>query len=302
MDEKTITYKKYNNISFIVNGNKEIHQKFIKTLNGRWNSRVKDFQPGWIVPIEKENDLKIYIESLNIDNLNKNIKSRKSQNKYHRAISVSSSDDDEDDDNLSVEEDIKHIELKLDSDNEKKFDKKEVSKIETEVLNKKILEEKQKFEKEKEAFEKRKSNEKEDIKKSRSNEKEDIKKNRSNEKQDIEKRKSNEKEAFEKRKLNEKEDIENPIPYYKSFNKKPIDFKKINNYESEEDRFSSSGKSESSEDSFPSPKTPKKRKKYYKDDTRNNNYDDLFSEMKDLQRQIYEMQIENKKLKSKNLK
>jgi hypothetical protein len=110
MDEKTLTYKKYNNTSFLVNGNKEKHHKFMKTLNGRWNSRVKESEPGWTVPIEKEKELKIYIESLNVDNLNKNIKSRKSQNKYHRAISVSSSEDEDEDGNLSVEEDIKHIE------------------------------------------------------------------------------------------------------------------------------------------------------------------------------------------------
>jgi hypothetical protein len=273
MDEKTLTYKKYNNTSFLVNGNKEKHHKFMKTLNGRWNSRVKESEPGWTVPIEKEKELKIYIESLNIDNLNKNIKSRKSQNKYHRAISVSSSEDEDEDGNLSVEEDIKHIEPIIEKKIErivekntepivdkkdKKERKKEVSNIEKEVLNKKIQQEKEKFEKEK--------------------------------------------EAFEKRKINEKDDSDNPLQYYKSFNKKPIDFKSINNYISdEEDKFSSSAKSESSEDSFPSPKTPKKRKKYYKEETRNN-YDDLFSEMKNLQRQIYEMQIENKKLKSKNLK
>ena len=278
MDEKILIYKKYNNTSLIVNGNKERHHKFIKTLNGRWNSRVKEFQPGWLVPIEKETELKLYIDSLNIENLNKTIKSRKSQNKYHRAISVSSSENEEDDDSdSSVEEDIKHIEPKIEpkietivdkkiepivepilDKKDKKERKKEVSNIEKEVLNKKIQQEKEKFEKEK--------------------------------------------EAFEKRKLNEKDNTDNPLQYYKSFNKKPIDFKTINNYKSdEEDKFSSSAKSESSEDSFPSPKTPKKRKKYYKEETKNN-YSDLFSEMKDLQRQIYEMQIENKKLKSKNLK
>ena len=118
-----------------------------------------------------------------------------------------------------------------------------------------------------------------------------------------EKRKSIEKEIeSEKRKSRDNDDSENPLQYYKSFNNKPLDFKKINEYESDdEDKFSSSAKSESSEDSFPSPKTPKKRKKYYKEESRTN-YDDLFTEMKDLQRQIYEIQIENKKLKSKNLK
>ena len=94
MEDEIVTYKKYNNTSFIVNGQKEKHHKFIKTLSGRWNSKVKDFQAGWIVPIEKEKELKIYIDSLNVSKLNKNIKSRKKQNKYHRAISISSDSSD----------------------------------------------------------------------------------------------------------------------------------------------------------------------------------------------------------------
>ena len=50
--------------------------------------------------------------------------------------------------------------------------------------------------------------------------------------------------------------------------------------------------------SFGLPDLFKERIQQYKND----NYDDLFKDMKSLQRQIYEMQIENKKLISKNLK
>ena len=100
--------------------------------------------------------------------------------------------------------------------------------------------------------------------------------------------------------------MDNHVSYYKSFNNKPANFKKINNYvlpESEDERYSSSDRSSSSsEDDFPTPKTPKKRKKYrQKDDSRNDNYEDLFKEMKHMQRQIYQLEIENKNLKSKSL-
>jgi hypothetical protein len=92
-----------------------------------------------------------------------------------------------------------------------------------------------------------------------------------------------------------------PMLYYKSFKTKPNDFKKINDISSEEESedslSSSSDESTSSEDSFPEPKTPKKRKKYYnkKDDS----YDDLVDTVKSLQRKVYEIEIENRKLKSK---
>ena len=91
------------------------------------------------------------------------------------------------------------------------------------------------------------------------------------------------------------------LSYLKSFNKNPIDFQKINKYiPSDDESYSSSSRGSDSSDSFPSPKTPKKRKKYYKED-KFENYEDLYNEMRGLQRQLCEMQIENKKLKFKNI-
>ena len=90
--------------------------------------------------------------------------------------------------------------------------------------------------------------------------------------------------------------------YYKSFNSQPKNFKKINNYESSDKSSSaqsSSASSSSSSDSFPSPKTPKKRRNYNKG-INNENYEDILGEMKVLSRKVIELEIENKKLKSKN--
>ena len=116
----------------------------------------------------------------------------------------------------------------------------------------------------------------------------------------IDKIKLSQKIKFEK----EKEEYEknNPELYYKTFNNKPIDFKKINRSQelSDEDIYSSSSAGSESSCSFPSPRTPKKRKKYFEKEE--DSYNNLFEEMKEMKKQLYVLQIENKKLKSKNLK
>jgi hypothetical protein len=277
MTENEINYTVYNNKHLLVIGDKERHQKFIKTLAGRWNSRAKNSEPGWLVPKEKEEALKEYILSLSssksviIDTKKINIKSRKSQSKYHRAISESEDSDtnsesefsDIDVNSANKEDKIDKIQPKVIKNEKVKSSMKDLkekekelsSYLDNEIIKKKKLEAKNKFEMEKNEYEKRKG-----------------------------------------------ESKDNPITYYKSFNKKPIDFKKINNLsESEDNILSSSDDSSESEDSFPSPETPKKRKKYQYND-RNENFKDLFDEMKSLQRQIYELQLDNKKLKSKNVK
>jgi hypothetical protein len=145
----------------------------------------------------------------------------------------------------------------------------------------------------------------------------DVKTNKvskSIEKEMLEKRKIEEKNKFEEEKLKfSKKSIEktnklktkytsdDPMLYYKSFNSQPKNFKKVNNYQSSEGSLSveSSSCSSSSDDSFPSPKTPKKRRNYNKG-INNDNYDDILGEMKSLSRRVIELEIENKKLKSKN--
>ena len=93
----------------------------------------------------------------------------------------------------------------------------------------------------------------------------------------------------------ERED--NPYSYYKSFNKKPVDFRKIHKYdsgsESDDIEESSSDYSESSSDGFPSPGSPRKRDDYRKHDYKN--YDDLYSKVQDIQRRLSDMEIQNKR-------
>ena len=61
----------------------------------------------------------------------------------------------------------------------------------------------------------------------------------------------------------------------------------------------SSSENSSSEDEFPSPRTPKKRKKYSENE---NTYEDLINKVKNLQKKVCEIEIENKKIKSNLIK
>lgn len=99
-----------------------------------------------------------------------------------------------------------------------------------------------------------------------------------------------------KYKNNERRDTD-PVEYYQSFSKKPIDFQKIYGRSDSESYSSSTSRSESSDD-FPSPDTPVKRKNKDKPRKHENNHNELFDKVKDLQRRLYEMEIQNRKLKA----
>jgi hypothetical protein len=88
---------------------------------------------------------------------------------------------------------------------------------------------------------------------------------------------------------------ENPYEHYKSFNKKPIDFRKMHNISDSEDDSveESSDYSESSSDGFPSPSTPRRRDDYRKTD--NKTYNELYNKVQDLQRRMTEMEINNRR-------
>ena len=58
-----LTYEKYNEEKFAVRGDRNRHSSFIKTIGGRWNSRMKNGE-GWLVPIFEEKTLQSYINSM----------------------------------------------------------------------------------------------------------------------------------------------------------------------------------------------------------------------------------------------
>jgi len=84
MSGDKLTYEVYNENSFVVRGDRKKHGEIMKTVkNSRWNPRLRD-GAGWTVSKGEETALKRVI---NISNNEKEVKSRKDQTQYHRAIS-----------------------------------------------------------------------------------------------------------------------------------------------------------------------------------------------------------------------
>ena len=243
-----------------------IHKSFLQYLNGSWS----DDNDGWIISKSKEKEIKNFIANQKLKTISStDIKSRKTQDKYRREVSESESSDDSDssDDVRSrkssrSEGEIDPRILKMLEEKEKQKKETSISKLENEEIEKRKVKEKIKFEEEKTEF--------------------------------------NKKSDDKHKKLKKKYMSEDPMLYYKSFNTQPKNFKKMNNYESDDNlSVSSSSCSSSSSDSFPSPRTPKKRRNYNKG-LNNENYEEMIGEVKSLSRRIIELELENKKLKSKN--
>ena len=257
-----ITYKFLNKKNLLVLTDENTHKSFFKYLNGVWSKEDN----GWILSKNKEKELKNFIASQKLPEISSEIKSRKTQNKYHREVSESDTESDNysSDDVRSKKSDseIEIDDIRLLDIIEKNKQTTDISNIEKEVLQKRKSEEKKKFEEDKLKFNKNNPEEK------------DLKK---------------------------KYTSKDPVMYYKTFNTQPKTFKNINNYKSDDSLSvsSSSCSSSNSSDSFPSPKTPKKRRNYNKS-LNNENYDDMLSDVKTLSRRIIELELENKKLKSKN--
>lgn len=97
MTPQGISYELYSKLNFLIKGVRTEHDDAIQRLGGKWTTRSR-LGAGWILPIEKESELKEYINSLqdtslskqeNIDDIQKHVKSRYMQTKYHRAVSDS---------------------------------------------------------------------------------------------------------------------------------------------------------------------------------------------------------------------
>jgi hypothetical protein len=97
----SLRYDDYNENSFVIYGDREKFTKAIRLIGGRWNSKLKN-GPGWTILKDKEDALKKLIQSIGgdvrdkqLDIIKQNIKHRKQQKKYHRAVSESSSEEGE---------------------------------------------------------------------------------------------------------------------------------------------------------------------------------------------------------------
>lgn len=252
-----ITYTYYNKVSLAVRGDREKYQDFVKKSLGGKWNPRIKDGAGWIVPIENEEKLKAFINSKREDRLDIISSVKKSRKEQSKYKRAISKSEEIDND-------------KDDNNNE------DDNKNETTVENLKddtII----------------KSNKKDD--------KDDDKDDEDDNKEEDEEDDEDIPIPMEVLKLLEEEKNrkgEEQFAYYKSFSKNPKEFKK--KYFKEDDRplSSSSNYSESSSDDYPSPETPKPRKQTYR---KEEDIDELKEKMKEMQKRMYMMELENKKKK-----
>jgi hypothetical protein len=87
MSNSGLTYDVYSYDTLAVHGDKKAYHKLIKSLGGRWSSRLKLGGPGWLLPRDKEDELKDIIMSQRFSTMQRNAKPRQEQKKYHRSVS-----------------------------------------------------------------------------------------------------------------------------------------------------------------------------------------------------------------------
>lgn len=285
----TLTYEEYTDKSFLVRGSEEKYGHILKTLGARRHNKVKVGPPGWLIPKDKEDALKKLIEGVSIPEITnietkkivekrmgrtkietipedvttlevieKNIKSRKGQKKYHRAVSNKESDDEDEtnnikNDTISIQETTKPL-------TRKPSNKVKDSSIEEKALEQRKKEEVERFEKERREHERRKERSREQV----------------SHRQEP-KREEQEPRKEEKR-LKDRRRKETPDKRHKEI------------YISSSDSVSSSSSSrssssDSSSDGFPEPRSPKRNKDKDKD------YDELLKKVNTLQKKLMKMDI-----------
>lgn len=128
INDTELSYDIYSYDTLAVHGNKKKYHGMMKSLGGRWSSRLKiGDENGWIVPREKQGELDEIIMSQKFAKMERNAKPKNSQEKYHRAQSGSKHLPKEVELPKEVKEEVKEDEKSL----EEIFQKKPV---ESEVL------------------------------------------------------------------------------------------------------------------------------------------------------------------------
>ena len=268
-----LSYQTYDDKSLIVFGDRRKFQKQINLLGGRWNSRKE----GWLIPVVNKNKLDSFISSLTPSETT-------NEKTYHREDSEFESDENETEDILTLE---KLPELESNLEKPEDDTKSRQSNQSPEKLNSRSEEDERRI------LEYRRRDEENRLRERRK--REDLKRR---EEENHAKKKYGKQDpmVFNKSFKDDSDEDENPYEYYKSFNKKPIDFRKTHNISDSEDSDSveeSSEYSESSSDGFPSPNTPRKRDDYKKTDHKT--YTELYNKVQDLQRRLTEMEIDNRR-------
>ena len=273
-----LSYQSYDDKSLIVFGDRRKYQKQINLLGGRWNSRKE----GWLLPIGNQNKLDGFISSLTPDET-------VHEKKYHREESDSESNDSEKDDEVIPLEKLSELEPKL----EPKLELKPEDDNKSRQSNQSS--ERLKDDNERRILDYRRREEENRLRERRK--REELK--RREEEENHAKRKYGKQDPmiFNKSFKEDSDEEDNPYEYYKSFNKKPIDFRRMHDISDSEDGSDSveesSDYSESSSDGFPSPNTPRRRDDYRKTDHKT--YNELYNKVQDLQRRVSEMEISSKR-------
>ena len=151
-----LTYEKYNHEKLAVRGDKEKYSSFMKTIGGRWNSRMKGGE-GWFVPSIREESLKSYINEDVIDNNKKVFESSededyedinpivlqllKKNNLINNDFSEKSNNSDEEEEEQDDEEEEQDDEEQFNYNSEKQeLERQELEELEKQELERQELE------------------------------------------------------------------------------------------------------------------------------------------------------------------
>jgi hypothetical protein len=74
-----LTFEIYNKNRLAVRGDRDLYNDLVKSIGGRWNSRMHGGE-GWIIPIEQKSILEDLINALGCDDKNKDSQNEESQN------------------------------------------------------------------------------------------------------------------------------------------------------------------------------------------------------------------------------
>lgn len=113
---------------------------------------------------------------------------------------------------------------------------------------------------------------------------------------EAEKAKKKEKKAKKEKTSRRTSPEVDPIQYFKSFTKKPKDFRSL--HALSDDEVNSSSDDSDSSDGFPSPTVPIKKNKK-KSNYTSEDFDEMFSKVTEMSRKMHQLEIQNRKLRGK---
>ena len=297
-----ITYQGYNKQSFAVFGDRSKYGNLIKSVGGRWNARLKNFPPGWIVPRYREAELVKIIDSVNTEKTSTPAQPEpeKPKRKYHRAISA---DEDGSEDILDqiISKKINLAELPQSRSSEQK------KSFEEELLTQQKEQAKKQFEEDKKRYQEKLENKE----RSENVERSERVVERSERVSKLPERVVEHRERSERVPERRHRQRSSPpttssssvssrsrdLKQYQHLSKNPSKFRAL--YQpSDDEEFSESSSSEdsssdetdSSSEDFPHPESPMKVNRRYDQE----DYGQLYSKMHDLQKKLYALESKKK--------